>query len=86
MLVLLKLVLLHVLLVLYDSVLHQLLYVIWRDFWRRLGANLKDFGLSLELGVRHLLDRSMDATLWVYLRSWRYVHVILACVVTRALP
>ena len=85
-LVLLKLVLLHVLLILANSVLHQLLDVLRRHFRGRLGANLEDLGLRLELGVWHLLDRSMDTTLRVNLRSWRYVHVVLACVVARALP
>ena len=85
-LVLLKLVLLHVLLILANSVLHQLLYVLRRHFRGRLGANLEDLGLRLELGVWHLLDRSMDTTLRVNLRSWRDVHVVLACVVARALP
>ena len=86
MLILLKLVLLHVLLILANSVFHQLLYVLRRNFRGRLLTNLKDLGFRLELGMRHLLDGSMDTTLWVYLRSWCYIHVILAGVVARALP
>lgn len=86
MLILLELVLLHVLLVLANSVLHELFDVLRRHLGRGLGAYLEDLRLCLELSMWYLLYRSNDTTLWVYLLPGCHAHVILPCVVTRALP